>query len=144
MLYLDTSALLKLYIREHGSEAVQALVASQSLPLPIWEMQEAELINALRLKVFWKDITPEQAQTQIDLFEKRRRQGLYVFPEIGRTDLMHTFRQLSAETPRLGCRTMDIFHVACALEIAATEFLTFDQRQSALAAYAGLNVTALG
>jgi predicted nucleic acid-binding protein len=30
MLYLDTSALLKLYIREQGSEAVQARVASQA------------------------------------------------------------------------------------------------------------------
>jgi hypothetical protein len=38
---------------------------------------------------------------------------------------------------------MDIFHVACALEISATEFLTFDQRQSALAVHAGLTVTSL-
>ncbi|MCX6865211.1 MAG: type II toxin-antitoxin system VapC family toxin [Verrucomicrobia bacterium] len=143
MLYLDTSALLKLYIREQGSEAVQARVASQDFPLPIWEIQEAELINALRLKVFWKEIAPEQAVTQIELFQKRRRQGFYLFPEIERNDLMNTFRQLSAETPRLGCRTMDIFHVACALEISATEFLTFDQRQRALASHAGLKVTAL-
>lgn len=143
MLYLDTSALLKLYLREQGSEAVQTCVAAQDLPLPIWEIQEAELINALRLKVFWKEITSAQAATQIELFQKRRRQGLYHFPEIVRIDLMNTFRQLSTETPRLGCRTMDILHVACALEISATEFLTFDQRQSALAAHAGLKVTAL-
>jgi predicted nucleic acid-binding protein len=30
MLYLDTSALLKLYIREQGSEAVQARVVSHA------------------------------------------------------------------------------------------------------------------
>lgn len=48
MLYLDTSALLKLYLRESGSEAVQARVAAQDLPLPVWEIQEAELVNALR------------------------------------------------------------------------------------------------
>jgi predicted nucleic acid-binding protein len=143
MLYLDTSALLKLYLREQGSEVVQACVAAQDLPLPIWEIQEAELINALRLKVFWKEITSAQAATQIELFQKRRRQGLYHFPEIERIDLMNTFRHLSTETPRLGCRTMDIFHVACALEISATEFLTFNQRQRALAAHAGLKVTAL-
>ena len=143
MLYLDTSALLKLYIREQGSEAVQARVSSQDLPLPIWEIQEAELINALRLKAYWKEITPAQATTQIERFQQRRRQGLYVFPEIERNALMHTFRQLSAETPRLGCRTMDIFHVACALEIAASEFLTFDARQRTLATHAGLTVTAL-
>jgi len=144
MLYLDTSALLKLYIREPGSEAVQARIAAQDLPLPIWEIQEAELLNALHLKVFWKEITAAQAAAQIAHFEHRRRQRFYVFPEIQRRDLMNTFRQLSMETPRLGCRTMDIFHVACAVQIAASEFLTFDQRQRTLATHAGLLVTELG
>ncbi len=143
MLYLDTSALLKLYIREQGSEVVQARVASQDLPLPIWEIQEAELINALRLKAFWQEITPAQAETQIGFFHDRRRRGLYLFPEIQRSSLMNTFRRLSMETPQCGCRTMDIFHVACAVEIAATEFLSFDQRQNALATFAGLNLSTL-
>lgn len=143
MLYLDTSALLKLYIREAGSEAVQARLAAQDSPLPVWEIQEAELINGLRLKVFWKEITPQQAQKQIAHFDDRRQRGLYSFPDIARHDLMLTFRRLCAETPRLGCRTMDILHVACAVQIGATEFLTFDQRQQALARHAGLTVTEL-
>lgn len=143
MLYLDTSALLKLYIHEQGSEAVQLRVIAQDLPLPIWEMQEAELVNALRLKVFWKEITMEQATSQIELFHGRRKRGQYFFPEIQRSQLMKTFAQLSQETPKNGCRTMDIFHVACALEIAATEFLTFDKRQRQLAIHAGLCVTSL-
>lgn len=143
MLYLDTSALLKLYIREPGSQAVQARVESQDHPLPVWEIQEAELINALRLKVFWNEVTLEDAETQIDLFHARRKRGLYVFPEIDRGSLLKCFLRLSAKTPQLGCRTMDIFHVACALEIAATEFLSFDQRQNTLAAHAGLNVATL-
>jgi predicted nucleic acid-binding protein len=118
-------------------------VASQDLPLPVWEIQEAELINALRLKVFWKEITAKQADSQIELFQDRRKRGLYYFPEIQRSDLMKTFIQLSKETPRLGCRTMDIFHVACAVETGATEFLTFDQRQAQLAAHAGFMITPL-
>ena len=138
MLYLDTSALLKLSIRETGSEEVQQKIASQSLPLPIWEIQETELVNALRLKVFWGDITNDQAEGQIRLFLGRRRRGLYFFPEINRSSLLETFHRLSRETPRLGCRTMDIMHVACALEIGATEFLSFDQRQQELALHAGL------
>jgi len=143
MLYLDTSALLKLYIRETGSDLVQARIASQDHPLPIWEIQKAELINALRLKVFWNEITLEQAETQIRLFENRLKRGLYVFPEIDRNSLMKCVLRLGAEAPRLGCRTMDIFHVACALEIRACEFLSFDQRQQSLATHAGLNVPAL-
>ncbi len=140
MLYLDTSALLKLYILETGSEAVQAQVAAQDHPLPVWELQEAELVNALRLKAFWREITVEQAETQIAHFGERKRRGLYYFPELDRSDLMDTFRHLSAETPRLGCRTMDILHVACAVQITASGFLTFDQRQRTLALHAGLKV----
>jgi predicted nucleic acid-binding protein len=140
MLYLDTSALLKLYICEQGSQEVQSRVASQDLPLPVWEIQEAELINALRLKVFCKEITSAQAETQIELFQLRRKRGLYFFPEIDRNSLMKRFIQLTAETPRLGCRTMDIFHVACALEIGAAAFLSFDQRQNSLASHAGLKL----
>jgi predicted nucleic acid-binding protein len=143
MLYLDTSSLLKLYIREPGSDAVQSRVAAQDYPLPVWEIQKAELINALRLKVFWSEITLEQAETQIALFENRLKRGLYVFPEIDRNSLMKCVLRLGAETPRLGCRTMDIFHVACAVEIGASEFLSFDQRQNALATHAGLKIVPL-
>jgi predicted nucleic acid-binding protein len=143
MLYLDTSALLKLYIREQGSELVQSRVASQDHPLPIWEIQKAELVNALRLKVFWNEITIDQVETQIALFENRLKRGLYVFPEIDRNSLMKCVYRLGAETPRLGCRTMDIFHVACALEIDASEFMSFDQRQNALATHAGLKLSPL-
>lgn len=143
MLYLDTSALLKLYVREQGSDAVQSRIASQEHPLPIWEIQEAELINALHLKVFWNEITRAQAAGQIELFQDRRKRGLYVFPEIDRNSLMQRFLHLSAETPRLGCRTMDILHVACALEINANTFLSFDERQNSLAAHAGLNLAPL-
>ena len=62
MLYLDTSAFLKLYLKEHGSEAVQQLVAGQRHPLPVWEIQQMELINAMRVKVFWKEISLEEAE----------------------------------------------------------------------------------
>jgi len=143
MLYLDTSALLKLCIRESGSNALQSLISSQSEPLPVWEIQEAELFNALRLKAYWQEITPAQAERQIELVQDRQKRGLYVFPEIDRIALMGTFHRLSAQTPVTGCRTMDILHVACALEIAASEFITFDKRQHALAVEAGLNAPIL-
>ena len=144
MLYLDTSALLKLYIRESGSEVVQERIVAQDLPLPVWEIQEMEFVNALRLKVFWNEISAEDVMTQLALFRSRRNRGLYFFPEIQRSNLMHHFQKLSEETPRLGCRTMDILHVACALELKASEFLTFDKRQAALANSAGLTVPTLG
>lgn len=43
-------------------------------------------------------------------------------------------------TPRLGTRSADVLHVACALELRLSHFLTFDERQRKLAAAAGLKL----
>lgn len=140
MLYLDTSAFLKLYVREADSGLVQAAVAGQSDPIPVWEILEAELFNALQQKVFRDEIGEADAERQVALFQKRKARGLYCVPEIRRADLMADFRRLSALSPRLGCRTMDILHVACASQLGVDSFLSFDDRQKRLAAAAGLAV----
>ena len=141
MLYLDTSALLKLYVREAGSEWVQQEIESQDEPLPLWEIQEMELHNALMLKVFRGELSEEDATRQIDLLRGRKVKGLYYVPEIRRAQLMGDFRKLSALTSELGCRTMDILHVACALQLKPSRFISFDNRQLGLAHKAGLSVS---
>ena len=140
MIYLDTSALIKLYHLEPGSADVQTLVSSQSHPLPIWELQEMELTNALRLKVFWKEISEADASSQIAHFNRRQSSGFYYMPEIGRSDLLDRYLALSAHTAKLGCRTLDILHVAAATLLGASLFVTYDQRQAPLATLAGLKV----
>ena len=40
--------------------------------------------------------------------------------------------------PKLGIRTLDSLHVACALEFKAERFWTFDERQARLARAEGL------
>jgi predicted nucleic acid-binding protein len=40
--------------------------------------------------------------------------------------------------PKLGMRTLDTLHVACAIELKAKRFWTFDERQAKLAKTAGL------
>lgn len=44
--------------------------------------------------------------------------------------------------PALGVRTLDSLHVACALELKAERFWTFDERQAKLAEAAGLDTSA--
>jgi predicted nucleic acid-binding protein len=140
VLYLDTSALLKLYLKERGSAETQRLVAGQRHPLPVWEIQQMEFVNALRLKVFWKNLSPADADRQIDLFKDRRRRGLYYHPEIDRLELAENFERLSRETVRHGGRTFDVLHVACALVLGARQFVTFDTKQCLVACQAGLDV----
>jgi predicted nucleic acid-binding protein len=104
VIYLDTSALVKLYVLEAGSEFVQSCLSEQDDPLPVWELQEAELANALHLKVFRNEWTEAEAELQIEHFHSRKQRGLYVFPEIDRVELIREFHRLSRETPRTGCR----------------------------------------
>ncbi len=144
MIYLDTSAFIKLYIRESESETLQSFITAQDHPLPVWDMLEAEFCNALRLKIFWGDLTEAQAAGQIEHYERRKHAGQYYVPEVSRAALMTAFHALSRETARLGCRTMDILHVAFALQIEPQTFVTYDARQRALAEHAGLNVWPVG
>jgi predicted nucleic acid-binding protein len=44
--------------------------------------------------------------------------------------------------PKLGVRTLDSLHVACALELKADRFWTFDERQAKLAKSEGLKTSA--
>jgi hypothetical protein len=46
----------------------------------------------------------------------------------------------AAHSAAIGCRTLDIVHIAAAIVIGVEEFVTFDVRQSSLAAAAGLTV----
>ena len=43
--------------------------------------------------------------------------------------------------PKLGIRTLDSLHVACALELRAERFWTFDERQGKLAKTVGLKIS---
>ena len=42
------------------------------------------------------------------------------------------------QTPTLGCRSLDVIHVATALELGLRHFVTFDDRQRKLARATGL------
>ena len=140
MIYLDTSALIKLYILENDSTEVQEIISSQDAPLPIWEMQEMELGNAFRLKIFWSEMSEQQADQQWALFEQRKVRGLYYYPELDRIALLKEFHRLSRFTPELGCRSMDILHVACASILSVDRFISYDHRQRALAERVGLRI----
>lgn len=107
------------------------------------EILEMEFTNALRLKVFWGDISQEQASEQLALFEKRKKRGFYYYPVVHRSELMATFRELSESTAKLGCRTLDVLHVAYARIYGAENFVTFDAKQKKMALKSGFNVPEL-
>jgi predicted nucleic acid-binding protein len=48
-----------------------------------------------------------------------------------------------AHTPKLGTRSLDVLHIACAVELGLCQFLTFDVKQRKLAVACGLKAVRL-
>ena len=140
MIYLDTSAFIKLYIREEHSEAVNKMVIRQDEPLPVWFLHTLEMRNAFNLKLFRKELMQADVDNLTKLFHDRLQSGIYAAPRLEIGDLAATAIPFTSHTRRLGCRSLDILHVAAAKLIGARRFVTFDDRQRSLAETVGLKV----
>jgi len=137
MIYLDTSAFIKLYLHENGSAEVHGLVVAQAEPLPVWHFLELEFLNALRFKVFLAEMSPDDVERVISLYLDRKRSGQYFAPHLDPIALHELSLQMTVRTPIVGCRALDILHVAAARLCDATVFVTADKRQAALAEVEG-------
>jgi len=140
VIYLDTSAFLKLYIREEGSAFVQETIESQDNPLPVAEVLQWEFFNALRLKVFWGEMDDATVDHLLALFDDRMRRGQYAVADIDRLRLTSDVREISRHTGTIGSRSLDVVHVAMAFQLEVDRFVTFDDRQRTLASTVGLPV----
>lgn len=101
----------------------------------------AEVAHAIYLHVFLKKLSPGAAARAWSEFQEDFRAGVWVSVDLpGRawemcSDLGRRYG------PPLGVRTLDSLHVACALELKAERFWTFDERQAKLAKAVGLNTS---
>jgi hypothetical protein len=77
----------------------------------------------------------------ITLYLERKRLGHYHTPYLDPMQLSELAFQLTRRTPTLGCRSLDVLHVAAARLLDAKVFLTADRRQASLAEGEGLAVT---
>ena len=142
--YADTGFLCSLYAPDaHTSRAVKRMMR-QPLPLPVIWLHQLEFRNALRLRVFRREITPAQRDASLNALLSDRAAGVLAHLAPSLADVTMEAERLSAlHSETLGTRTLDILHVAAALVLGLPEFLAFDHRQQALAAAAGLHVPIL-
>jgi predicted nucleic acid-binding protein len=144
MIYLDTSAFIKLYLEEEGSAEVHSLVVSQEDPLPLSHLMELEFVNALRFKVFLSEMLPQDVDRLVALFRDRKRSGQYYMPHLDPVALHELSLQMTERTAAIGCRALDILHVAAARLCDAALFVTADRRQAALAEAESRTVRLIG
>ena len=143
VIYLDTSALIKLYIIENGSVPINKIITENAAPLPVWDLHIIEFHNALKLKVFRGELTEEEAGYLSTLFKERKKAGIYYTPELDREEHTNLCLKYTDFSPRFGCRSLDIMHVAAAAIFKVDQFITFDSRQANLAKEVGLNTSFL-
>jgi predicted nucleic acid-binding protein len=137
--YADPSALLKLYIHEPASAAMSAWRSRTKGALPVTPHGRLEIVNGICLAGFRKIISAEALSDAIASFDEDLAEGRYVDADILWRATLRRARELSrAHTPALGCRTLDVLHVATAIELGLRYFVTFDSRQRQLAKAAGL------
>lgn len=94
---------------------------------------ELEVVNALELRLFRKELSVSQAKSSLKDFESDLRDALFLLRPL--SDLVFVrARQLSQQTTaRLGTRTADLLHVAAALELGVDCLYSFDRQQRKLA-----------
>ena len=99
------------------------------------------MTNALMLKVFRKEISRTKAGAALRMIEDDAKHGLLRRLAVDWDTVFQRAAELSLlNSSKLGCRSMDILHISCALVVGYPRFLTLDVRQEVLARQAGLEI----
>lgn len=102
------------------------------------------MVNAISLAAFRQIISLEKAEAAQSLLDADFAAGhLEQVDLLWRAALNRAAELSRVHTPRLGTRSLDVLHVACALELKLRHFLTFDDRQRQLAKASGLKTITL-
>ena len=138
-IYVDPSALLKLYLKGPESRAMAAWRKKIGDPLLVTHHGRVELTTGIGLAAYRGIITDKlhdaaMAALDDDFAQGRYRQGDVLW----RTTLKRAAELSRKHTRSIGCRSLDVMHVASAVELEFKYLATFDVRQQRLAKAAGL------
>jgi predicted nucleic acid-binding protein len=135
--YADSSFVVSLYLTDVHSTEARSLVQGAP-PLILTALHRAEWVHALGQHQFRGTLTAEaagRANSQLVSDEAASLWRAVPLPE----DAFELCADLARRYgPKFGMRTLDTLHVACALELKADNFWTFDERQAKLAKAVGM------
>ena len=137
IVYPDSSFLVSAYISDANSTEAE-LRPTLGASILVTQFHHAELANAVYQFAFRGTLREAEARQAFDNFIMDCDRGIWEIIGLP-DDVFHASIKLTQQHGfRLGVRTLDTLHVAAALELEATRFWTFDQRQMRLAEAAGL------
>jgi len=137
----DTSFLVSLYGQDIHTPRAEAALRKLNNPLQVSPLNEFEFGNALQLLVFRKLTRPPEAAAIAALFQADIAEGRVVSNPCNLASAIVEAKRITAfRTASGGHRAFDVLHVAAALQMEATLFLSFDANQRKLAEKEGLAV----
>ena len=140
-LYFDSGVLVKLYVREESSDTVARFLATRGEAVIVNNLHELEIRNALRLKRLRDEIGDGQLAASMSMLEMDLAAGRLIRSRIEWSSVCARAERLSAAmTASTGVRTIDLLHVAAALNQTASGLVSLDHRQRAAARASGLHV----
>jgi predicted nucleic acid-binding protein len=141
LIYIDTSVIVKLYFKEDYSREASDWLKANNEAIPLTKFHEIEFINAIQLKQFRNEIKQEESDNILSKLEEHEKRGIFFRPLLDWSAVFNNAISISRKhTSVTGSRSLDILHVAAALTISTDRFLTLDEKQSNLAANAGLKI----
>jgi predicted nucleic acid-binding protein len=139
--YADTGVMVKGYVLEADSEAAVRILDSLGEHLLYSHLHSIEIPNAIRLKRFRGEITKAQENAAIRAFLSDIESGLLTPCEYDLGEVFLLAERLSAKHSAIvGSRSLDLLHVAAAIEGGATHFASLDARQRKVASLNGLKL----
>ena len=139
--YFDSGVLVKAYIDEPDATAARTLIAQTGASIPLTSLHEIEVRNTLRVKVGRGDIGESDLEMALRVVDEDISAGRLRRPVC---DLSAIFIRAEALSARHAAstlaRSLDLLHVAAALELGCAEFVSLDERQRKVAAREGLKV----
>ena len=138
--YFDTSFLVALYVpNDHTAAALRHRAQAGRQPMIFTPLHRIELRTTVRQCAFGGLINQAEARRVLRHIEDDLDDGTLIHEPL---DWTETLRKADAVADRLAwtkpCRSLDLWHVAVALETQAGIFVTFDKDQFALAKTEGL------
>ena len=138
-IYADTSFFVSLYVKDAHSIAADRMLRGGERP-PITALHIAEWTHAIAQQVFRRQMTIAEADRLRRDFDDDRAARIWQTISVPETALEVCADLGRRYGPKIGIRTLDSLHVACALELKTKRFWTFDDRQRKLAKAAGLDI----
>ncbi len=137
-IYIDTSALVKRYVRERSSSELEQFVAASTEQLEITALTVTEFQAVLARRLHLKDFDLAFVARTQEFFSADLQHAVWSvqpFP-------LQAFAgaQTLLQAPHAALATLDALHLASALALSCTAFATADKQLARAAAECGLAV----